>query len=194
MKRFVAISRILDWPSRLIGAWLYWLVAAAVLLKFSTVAMRYLFSATSIKLQDSVIYAHATLFMLMVGYAFLKDDHVRVDMFYARMSARSRAIVDLIGVLFGIVPLCIILGWFSTRYVSEAWRIREGALFFGGLPYTYLLKTVVLGFVVLLLVQGVAIALRCIAVIGGTKVDVFDANAATAATEIDDHAQPAPEK
>lgn len=190
MHRLVAISRILDWPSRLIGAWLYWLVAAAVLLKFSTVAMRYLFSSTSIKLQDSVIYAHASLFMLMVGYALLRDDHVRVDMFYARMSSRGRAIVDLATVIFGIMPLCLILGWFSWGYVQAAWQIREGALFFGGLPYTYLLKSVIMGFVVLLMVQGLAIALRCIAVIGGAKVDVFDTGAPSGT---DDHTQRAEE-
>ena len=177
MNLLVAISRILDWPSRVIGATLFWLVAAVVLLKFSTVAMRYLFSSTSIKLQDGVIYAHASLFMLMVGYAWVKDDHVRVDMFYARMSARGRAIVDLACVLFGVLPLCMILGWFSWAYVGAAWRIHEGALFFGGLPYTYLLKSVILGFVVLLFVQGVAIALRCIAVIGGADVAVFDTDA-----------------
>ena len=173
MQRLVAISRLLDWPSRVIGAWLYWLVAAVVLLKFTTVAMRYLFSSTNLKLQDGVIYAHATLFMLMVGYAWLKDDHVRVDMFYARMSDRARAVVDLMAVLFGVLPLCIILGWFSWPYVSAAWRIREGALFFGGLPGTYLLKSVLLGFVALLFLQGLAIALRCIAVIAGEDVAVF---------------------
>ena len=173
MQRLVAISRILDWPSRLLGAWLYWLVAAVVLLKFTTVAMRYIFSSTSIMLQDSVIYAHSTLFMLMVGYAWLMDDHVRVDMFYATMSARSKAIVDLCCVLFGVVPLCIILGWFSWPYVSAAWRIREGALFFGGLPGTYLLKSVILGFVALLVLQGAAILLRSIAVIAGEDVAVF---------------------
>ncbi|MFZ1482496.1 MAG: TRAP transporter small permease subunit [Paracoccaceae bacterium] len=173
MHRLVAISRILDWPSRAIGAWLYWLVAAVVLFKFATVAMRYLFSSTSIMLQDSVIYAHATLFMLMVGYAWLMDDHVRVDMFYARMSARARAVVDLICILFGVLPLCVILGWFSWPYVTAAWKIREGALFFGGLPFTYLLKSVILGFVVLLVLQGLAIALRCIAVIAGQDVAVF---------------------
>lgn len=174
MQRLVAISRVLDAPSRVIGASLYWLVAAVVLLKFSTVAMRYLFSSTSIKLQDSVIYAHATLFMLMVGYAWLKNDHVRVDMFYARMTARGRAIVDLVSVLFGVLPLCIILGWFSLAYVKMAWRIQEGALFFGGLPYTYLLKTVILAFVALLFVQALAVALRAVAVIGGAEVAVFD--------------------
>lgn len=183
MKKIVAISRILNWPSRVIGASLYWLVAAVVLLKFSTVAMRYIFSSTSIKLQDSVTYSHATLFMLMVGYAWLKDDHVRVDMFYARMSDRGRAFVDLGCVLFGVIPLCIILGWFSWAYIAAAWRIHEGALFFGGLPYTYLLKSLILGFVVLLLLQGLAIALRCIAVIGGADVAVFDLSVYTKTPE-----------
>ena len=59
-------------------------------------------------------------------------------------------------------------------YVSAAWAIREGALFFGGMPYTYLFKSVILGFTVLLAVQAIAIALRCVAVLGGERVDVFE--------------------
>jgi TRAP-type mannitol/chloroaromatic compound transport system, small permease component len=173
MQRLVAISRVLDWPSRILGRWLPWLVAAVVLLKFTTVAMRYLFSSTSIKLQDSVIYAHATLFMLMVGYALLRDDHVRVDMLYARMSARGKAWVDAAAVLFGVLPLCALLAWFGWPYVKAAWAIREGALFFGGLPGTYLLKSVILAFVALLAVQSLAILLRAVAVIGGAEVQVF---------------------
>src|SRR5690606_28051631 len=110
----------------------------------------------------------------MVGYAYLRDDHVRVDMFYAGASARAKAWVDLGCVLFGIMPLCIILGWFGWPYVRAAWAIREGALFFGGLPFIYLLKTVILAFVVLLVVQSLAILLRAIAVIGGRDVAVFD--------------------
>ena len=72
-----------------------------------------------------------------------------------------------------MLPLCVILGWFSWPYVTAAWAIREGALFFGGLPGTYLLKSVILGFVVLLVLQALAIALRCLAVIGGADVAVF---------------------
>jgi len=162
MERLVAISRVLDWPSRLLGPTLPWLVAAVVLLKFLTVELRYVF------------YAHATLFMLMVGYTYLRDEHVRVDMFYDRMTARGKAWVDLLCVLFGVLPLCVMLAWFGWPYVRAAWAIREGALFFGGLPGTYLLKTVILVFVVLLVLQSLAIALRCIAVIAGGKVAVFD--------------------
>lgn len=186
MQRLVAISRVFDWPSRVIGDWLYWLIAAVVLLKFGTVAMRYLFSSTSIKLGDSVIYAHATLFMLMAGYAWLRDDHVRVDIFYARMSPRRKALVDLACVIFGVLPLCFILGWFSWPYVKASWQIREGALFFGGLPGTYLLKTVILGFVVLMVLQAIAITLRCIAVIGGSDVKVFDRPPVDAQDQPDD--------
>lgn len=174
MKTLVAISRVLDWPARFVGSWLYWLVAAIVLLKFANVAMRYLFSSTSIKLHDSVTYAHATLFMLMVGAAWLRDAHVRVDMIYAGMSPRGRAIVDLSCILLAVLPFCALLGWFSWPYVKAAWAIREGALFFGGLPGTYLLKSVILGHAALLFLQAVALALRCIAVIGGERAEVFD--------------------
>lgn len=174
MQGLVAISRVLDWPSRLLGPVLPWLVAAIVLLKFSTVGLRYVFHTTNTMLQDSVTYAHATLFMLMAAYAWLCDDHVRVDMFYATMSARAKAWVDLLCVLFGVLPLCIILGWFAWPYVAASWAIREGALFFGGLPGTYLLKSVILAFVVLLLVQALAILLRAVAVIGGHPTAVFD--------------------
>lgn len=176
MDRLVAISRVLDWPSRMLGPALPWLVAAVVLLKFLTVELRYVFYTTDARLQDSVIYAHATLFMLMVGYTYLRDEHVRVDMFYDRMSRRGKAWTDLLCVLFGVLPLCAMLAWFGWPYVRAAWAIREGALFFGGLPGTYLLKTVILGFTVLLVLQSLAIALRAIAVICGEAVEVFDLN------------------
>lgn len=174
METIVAISRVLDWPSRLLGKVLPWLVAAVVLLKFSTVGLRYVFHTTNSMLQDSVTYSHATLFMLMAGYAWLKDDHVRVDMFYATASPRTRAWVDLGCVLLGVWPLLLILGWSGWPYVLAAWKIREGAMFFGGLPYTYLLKGVIAAFVVLLAIQSVAILLRAVAVIGGSTVPVFD--------------------
>lgn len=183
MERLVAISRILDWPSRILGPTLPWLVAAVVLLKFSTVGLRYVFHTTNSMLQDSVVYAHATLFMLMAGYAWLKDDHVRVDMFYANASARVKAWVDLGCVLLGVWPLLAILAWSGWPYVRAAWLIKEGAMFFGGLPYTYLLKGVIAVFVVLVAIQSFAILLRAVAVIGGSNTRVFDLSMQETAAE-----------
>jgi len=175
MRTMIAISHVLDWPSRLIGRWLPWLVALLVGLQFSNVVLRYLFSSSSIKLQESVLYAHATLFMVTAGYAYLTDDHVRVDIFYDRAGPRKRAVIDIIGILFGVVPLCIMLGWYAWPYVLASWKIREGAMFFGGIPAAYLLKTMIPVFVVLLAVLALAILLRSIAVLAGRDdLDVFD--------------------
>jgi TRAP-type mannitol/chloroaromatic compound transport system permease small subunit len=168
------LLRAINALNRTVGKVFSWLALGIVITCFWVVVERYLFSTTRLWMQDLYVWLNGAMFTAVAGFALLRDDHVRVDMFYARMSPRGRAIVDLGTVLFGIVPLCLILGWFAWFYVQAAWQIREGALFFGGLPYTYLLKTVILGFVVLLLVQALAIALRCIAVIGGTPVDVFD--------------------
>jgi len=174
MKHLIAASRLLDWPSRLLGWGLKWLVAVMVLVQFANVALRYIFSSTRVQMQETVIYAHATLFMCLAGYALLRNDHVRVDMFYDRASPRTRAWIDLAGIVLGVMPLCALLGWFGWPYVAAAWRIREGAMFFGGLPYTYLLKTVILAFVALLAVQALAVLLRCIAVIAGETVELYD--------------------
>ena len=191
MQRLVAISRVLDWPSRILGPTLPWLVAAVVLLKFSTVGLRYVFHTTNSMLQDSVTYGHATLFMLMAGYAWLKDDHVRVDMFYAKASARTKAWVELGCVVLGVWPLLAILTWSGWPYVSAAWKIKEGAMFFGGLPFTYLLKGVIAAFVVLLAIQSLAILLRAIAVISGSNVRVLDPSVHETAAEGASHGNPA---
>lgn len=174
MRYLIAASRLLDWPSRLLGQGLKWLVAVMVLVQFANVALRYVFSTTRVQMQETVLYAHGILFMCLAGYAMLRNDHVRVDLFYDRAGPRTRAWIDLAGILLGVVPLCALLWWFGWPYVAASWRIREGAMFFGGLPYTYLLKTVILVFVALLAVQALAVALRCIAVIGGAKVELYD--------------------
>jgi len=174
VKATIAISRLLDWPSRLIGRWLIWLVAVLVALQFTNVLLRYVFSSSDIKLQESVIYTHAVLFMVMAGYACLTDDHVRVDIFYDPAGPRKRAVIDILGILFGVTPLCVMLGWFGWPFVLAAWKIREGAMFFGGIPAAYLLKTMIVVFVILLAVQALAVLLRCIAVLCGETVEPFD--------------------
>lgn len=174
MKALIAISRILDRPSRLVGRWLIWLVAILVALQFTNVVLRYVFHSSDIKLQESVIYTHATLFMVMAGYAFLTDDHVRVDILYDPAGPRRRALIDVLGILFGVVPLCAMLAWSGWPFVLAAWKIREGAMFFGGIPAAYLLKTMIVIFVFLLALQALAILLRSIAVLCGETVEPFD--------------------
>ena len=91
-----------------------------VLLQFIVVVMRYIFGAGFIAMQEGVIYLHATLFMVGAGYTLLHGGHVRVDIFYREARPRRRALVDLIGVILFLLPVCVIIGWSSWPYLEQS--------------------------------------------------------------------------
>lgn len=144
-----------------------WLALLLVLVQFAVVVLRYAFGTSFIMMQEGVIYIHAVLFMLAIGYTFLVDQHVRVDVFYAGWSARRRAAVDLVAVLVGVLPFCALVLWASGGYVAASWRFSEGPMAVGGLPFTPFLKSMIPAMAVLLALQSVSIAIRCVAVLLG---------------------------
>jgi TRAP-type mannitol/chloroaromatic compound transport system permease small subunit len=97
----------------------------------------------------------------------LIDGHVRVDIYFARWSARTRAAVDLVGVLGAVLPFCGLLLWASWPYVSTSWRLGEGPLQVGGLPFTPFLKSLIPAMAALLALQGLSMAARAILVLAG---------------------------
>src|SRR5579862_2258254 len=120
-----------------------WCCLYAVIVEFAVVVMRYVLGVGSIKLQESVLYAHAALFMLAAAWTLQVDGHVRVDIFYAQARPRIRALIDLIGALVFLLPFAAVLGWLSTPYVARSWSILEGSHEVSGLPFVYLLKTLI---------------------------------------------------
>jgi TRAP-type mannitol/chloroaromatic compound transport system permease small subunit len=146
-----------------------WLALALVLVTFSVVVLRYLFDIGSIALQESILYLHASLFLLGAAYTLKTDGHVRVDIIYRRLPARRRALIDLLGALFLLLPVCSFLLWVSWDYVATAWSLREGSRETGGLPYVYLLKTLIPVAAGLLILQGIAQALGSLAVALGDE-------------------------
>src|ERR1700734_4016389 len=76
-----------------------WCCLFIVLVEFAVVVMRYGLGIGSIALQDSVLYAHAALFMLAAAWTLQVGGHVRVDIFYAQASPRTKALIDLVGAL-----------------------------------------------------------------------------------------------
>lgn len=137
-----------------------WLTLAMTVLMVLVVALRYGFGIGEIALQESVMYLHGALFMLGAAYTLARDEHVRVDIFYQHFSPRRRALVDLVGTLLLLVPVCMLILVTSWGYVLDSWHSLEGSADAGGLPFRYLLKTLLLIMPVLLLLQGVAEATR----------------------------------
>ena len=166
------LSTRLDRIAELTGQASAWLTLALVLVTFTVVVMRYAFQFGSIALQESILYLHASAFMLGAAYTLCIDGHVRVDIFYRGFSKKRKALVDLLGSLFLLLPVCIFLLWSSRDYVATAWSLHEGSGETGGLPYVYLLKTLIPLAALLLIVQGVSQALASL----GTLLDTHRDN------------------
>lgn len=150
----------LDAVNRAVGSGVRWLALLMVLLQFAVVLLRYVFGVSFIFLNEGVLYMHATLFMLGAGYTLLVDGHVRVDIFYSKRSARSRAAIDLTGAVLFLLPAMAVLLLFTWPSVRNSWLYMEGAISVGGIPASFLLKSLIPAFCVLLILQGLACLLR----------------------------------
>lgn len=142
------------------GRVIAWLTLLMVLVTFTVVVLRYLFDMGWIALQESVTYMHAFVFMFGAAYTLKHEGHVRVDIFYRNMTPRRQALVDFLGSLLLLFPVCLFITVSSWDYVMTAWSLREGSQEAGGLPLVYLLKTSMLVMPLLILFQGLAQLLR----------------------------------
>jgi TRAP-type mannitol/chloroaromatic compound transport system permease small subunit len=145
-----------------IGRAVAWLALAVVLLQFALVVARYLFGLGSIWATETVIYAHAALFMLAAAWTLRAGGHVRVDVFYAEATPRTRAQIDLAGSVLLLLPFSAVLIWLSVPYAARSWAILERSQETSGLPLVYLLKTLIPLFAFLMALQGIAQAIRAI--------------------------------
>jgi TRAP-type mannitol/chloroaromatic compound transport system permease small subunit len=172
MKETVArIADGIDRATAAIGRVAAWCCLYIVLAEFAVVVMRYALGVGSIRFQESVLYAHAALFMLAVAWTLQINSHVRVDVFYAQAAPRTKALVDLLGTIVFLFPVLIAVTVLSVPYVARSWTVLEGSREAGGLPLVYLLKTLIPLFAVLLGVQGIAQTIRAALVLAEPRRD-----------------------
>ncbi len=167
MKYMLKLSRHLDMITDTFGRGLSWLALAMVLLQGAVVFMRYVFGLSILWMQEGILYLHAIIFLSAAGYTLLHDGHVRVDIFYSGASPRTKAIIDIIGVVFLLTPVCVLLLWAGWPYVASSWAVWEGSIEPSGIPAMFLLKTCILLFPATLLVQGFSLLLRSVLVLRG---------------------------
>ena len=163
----MAPQNLLDRISNITGNATSWLTLAMVILTSIIVVMRYVFDAGLIWMQESVTWMHAAVFMVGAAYTLLHEEHVRVDIFYRKMSERNRAIVDLIGVVLFLLPLCGLLALMAYDFAAAAWSIHETSREPGGLPYPMipLMKSIVIVMPVAVALQGISMLTRSITTI-----------------------------
>jgi TRAP-type mannitol/chloroaromatic compound transport system permease small subunit len=166
-ERLRRLALQLDRLAEMTGRLLSWLSLALVAVTFLVVVLRYGLNIGSIALQESITYLHALLFMLCAAYTLKHDAHVRVDIFYQSATPRVRAWIDLLGTLLLLVPVCGFIVYDSAGYVASSWAIHEGSHEAGGLNGVYLLKTAIPLMAILLLLQGMSLALHNVLLLSG---------------------------
>ncbi|HET8728070.1 MAG TPA: TRAP transporter small permease subunit [Alphaproteobacteria bacterium] len=169
MSRLSAIADAIDRLNETIGRTVSWLALFMVLVQCVLVAMRYVFGVASIVIQESLVYAHGLLFTLAAGYTLLHDGHVRVDIFYREASPRRKALIDLLGVLFLLLPFCMLLWLTAWPYVGASWAILEGSREQSGIRGIYLLKSAILALAALIALQGLSLGIRSAAILAGAR-------------------------
>jgi len=145
-----SLEKISVWSGQLIA----WLTLFMVFVTFSIVILRYGFETGSIAMQESVVYMHALVFLIGIPYTLKYDGHVRVDIFYSKMTARGKAWVNLFGTILLLFPVTLFIAWISWDYVIASWELGEESGEAGGLPGVYLLKSSILLMTLLLIIQG----------------------------------------
>ncbi len=156
------LASLLDAVADVTGRTIAWLTAAMVLVTFAIVVLRYASDWGSIALQESVTYLHGMVFMLAAAYTLRHDGHVRVDIFYRKLGPRGQALVNLLGSLLLLLPVCLYIIVESWPYVVSSWDVHEGSREAGGLPGVFLLKSLMVIMPALLILQGLADALRAL--------------------------------
>ncbi len=146
------LENISVWSGRLIS----WLVLLMVFVTFSIVVLRYGFSTGWIAMQESVVYMYALVFLIGIPYTLKYDGHVRVDIFYSKMTPRNKAWVNLFGTVLLLLPVTLFIAWVSWDYVIASWEMREESGEAGGLPGVYLLKANILLMTLLLIIEGIS--------------------------------------
>jgi TRAP-type mannitol/chloroaromatic compound transport system permease small subunit len=160
VKIFQHLISGIDSFTDLTGRAVSWLTVLMVALTVVIVVLRYYFESGSIALQESITYLHGVVFMLGIAFTLQRGGHVRVDIFYRGFSAQKKALVDFIGGILFLLPVCLLIFIFSWDYVMASWAIGETSEERSCIAGIYLLKTLLLLMPATLILQGIAETLR----------------------------------
>lgn len=154
------LAKVINGINEVIGTFASWLALIMVLVQTIVVIQRYVFGISFIELQESIMYMHGIMFLLAAGYTLKHNGHVRVDIFYRQAGRIPKAVIDFVGCYVFLFPVMWVIIEVAFPYVELSWLVKEGSNETSGIPYVYLLKSNILFFAVLMLAQGLELAIR----------------------------------
>jgi TRAP-type mannitol/chloroaromatic compound transport system permease small subunit len=171
MKIIHLVVHLIDGLNNRVGQCISWLSTLLVAVVCYDVFTRYFLRRSSVAVQEMEWHIFAVLFLIGAAYTLKQDGHVRVDVIYTTLSPRGKAMIDLFGSLVFLIPFSILVIWTCNGFISMSYMIQETSPDPGGLPYRYLLKAMIPAGFALVLLQGVAMALRSFCTLIGKPLD-----------------------
>ncbi|MEM9120871.1 MAG: TRAP transporter small permease subunit [Cyanobacteria bacterium P01_F01_bin.56] len=171
------LLRLSGWIDR-ISRWIGWFTIGLTLIMTAVGAYnaitRYLGQYMGVNLSSNRYievqwYLFSLIFLLGAAYVLQKNAHVRVDIFYSRLSVKQKAWIDLLGAVLVLLPFCAIVIYYSLPAVTNSWKVLEMSSDPAGLP-RYPLKTVIPVAFAWLGIQGVSEAIKNLAIITDTAL------------------------
>lgn len=165
------ITRSIDGINLAVGKAVAWVTALLVGVTFVDVVMRYTFNTSFVFTQELEWHLFAFIFLMGAGYTLLVDGHVRVEVFYGRFGPKGQAWINLIGVLFFLIPSCYMFIKSGIPFVENSFRVMEGSPDPGGIPFRFILKSCIPIGYSLILLQGVSLGIKSFMTILGVPME-----------------------
>lgn len=165
------LCHLIDQTNLWVGRTVSRLAVLLVLVVFGNVVLRYLFHASFVFLHELEWHLFALLFLLGGGYTLLKEGHVRVDIVYQRLGARSRAWINLAGVLLLLLPGCWLVIATGVPFAVSSFRMGEGSPDPGGIQFRFVLKSIISLAFLLIGLQGVSLGLKSVLLLRGCPLE-----------------------
>ena len=164
---FLKIAFAFDKFVALIGKSAAWLMIPMMGVILFDVIMRRYFNVGSTMLQELEWHLYGAMFLLMIAWAYNKGNHVRVELVHDQLSTRNKAFIELFGCIFFLLPYAAAIVYFGSDYVSMSYANSEVSASQTGLPYRWVIKSIlVFGFVLIGLV-GISRTIKAVAYIVG---------------------------
>ena len=170
MNQLLKLSRATDGLNERIGGALKWLVLVAVLVSAANATSRYMLDIASNAWLELQWYLFSAVFLLCAGYTLRHNEHIRIDVVNSHLSARTQMWIDVVGLIFFLLPMAAIIMWLSWPIFMNAYETGEVSVNAGGLIRWPVYAMMPLGFSLLLL-QGVSELIKRIAFLRGLIAD-----------------------
>lgn len=162
-----SIDRVLGRIAKVFG-WLF--IALVVVICWDVLTRKIGFQIPgfgSTPIQELEWHLHGALFMFWLGYAYVRNVHVRIDVFTANKTPRQQAKLEIFGILFFAIPYCLLATWFAWQFAHTSFIQNERSDAPNGLEYRWIIKFCLVAGLLLLDAAVVSVMFRKLVMIFG---------------------------